>query len=81
MPAAGAPGHAPAESRLTLCFALAAGAFVLVAAFARFGMTTPGGGIVSRHDAQGASTSGPVRPLTPISTPPEGTQVVPGPER
>ncbi|WUD78123.1 MFS transporter [Streptomyces sp. NBC_00510] len=79
--AAGPPGHAPAESRFTLCFALAAGAFVLVAAFARFGMTTPGGGIVSRHDAQEVSTAGPVRPLTPISTPPEGTQVVPGPER
>ncbi|MFF3945191.1 hypothetical protein ACFYYN_10260 [Streptomyces sp. NPDC001902] len=66
MPAAGAPGHAAAESRFTLCFALAAGAFVLVAAFARFGMTAPGGGIVSRHDAQEASTSGPVFwPLAP----------------
>ncbi|MFF3794551.1 MFS transporter [Streptomyces sp. NPDC001981] len=37
--AAGPSGHPPAESRFTLCFALAGGAFALVAAFARSGAT------------------------------------------
>ncbi|MEU4092886.1 MFS transporter [Streptomyces sp. NPDC026673] len=59
--AAGSPGHAPAESRFTLCFALAGGAFALVAAFARFGMPTGSGGAVSRRDpredACGAGTA------------------------
>ncbi|WP_420711756.1 MFS transporter [Streptomyces sp. NRRL B-24720] len=63
--AAGDPGRPPAESRFTLCFALAGAALALIAVLARFGMTPPRGSAgrgrgrstASRHGAEPARTA------------------------